>query len=135
MMRPSRDLVEEESPPMGQLEPADLACDGAREGSLLVTEQFTLDQSRRQGCTIHFDEGLAPPRAQVVQRSGHELLARSRLTGDQHRRSGRGHGFDGPKHLLDRPTLSDDLIEVVVTLDLFLKIAVLLLQPGAEPSD
>jgi len=70
-----------------------------------------------------------------VQRTSHELLAGSSLTGDQHRRSSRGHSFDGFEHLLDRPTLPDDLLEVVVTLDLFLEIAILLLQLDAEPSD
>ena len=38
------DLVEQQRPAVGQLEPADLAPLGAREGALLVTEQLALQQ-------------------------------------------------------------------------------------------
>ena len=41
------DLVQEQRPPVGQLEAAELARQGAGEGALLVAEQLALDQARR----------------------------------------------------------------------------------------
>src|SRR5207245_6094241 len=67
--------------------------------------------------------------------SGGQLRAGARPPLVRPRRSGWGHGFDGFTLCLAGRALPDDLLEVVVALDLFLEIAILLLQLGAETSD
>src|SRR5262245_43964853 len=80
------DLVEEERPPVGGLEPADLVADGAGEGALDVPEQLALQEPGRQGGAVDLDEGLARPGAVLVQGPGQQLLARAALAAQQHRR-------------------------------------------------
>ena len=57
---------------------------GIREGPAYVAEELALQQRLGERGAVHHDErtGLAPPA--VVERSGDELLARTRLARDQH---------------------------------------------------
>ena len=50
-----------------------------------VTEQFRLEQVRRDGRTIELDEGAVAAGAVEVKRARDQFLARPRLAGDQHR--------------------------------------------------
>jgi hypothetical protein len=61
--RESRDRVEVERAPPGQLEPARPGDRGVGEGAAFVAEQLRLDQRFRQSRTVHGDEGFAPARA------------------------------------------------------------------------
>ena len=70
-----------------------------------------------------------------MERPGDQLLARPRLTHNQHRRICGGHRLDRLEHPCDHRALPDDLLEIVLGLDLLLEIAVLLFQSGAQPPD
>lgn len=59
-----------------------------------MAEELTLEQSIRHGTAIHLDQRPALARAAVMDRTGHELLARAALTGDQHRGIGRRDQLD-----------------------------------------
>ena len=54
------DLVEEQGAAVGQLEPAELALDGAGEGALLVAEQLGLEQRLGQRAAVDLDERPCP---------------------------------------------------------------------------
>src|ERR1700678_4522864 len=55
------DLIEKNRPMMSQFESADALRDRARKSPFLVTEEFTLQQSRRKRGTIHLDECVRSP--------------------------------------------------------------------------
>src|SRR2546426_4391567 len=76
------DLVEEDGAAVGRLELADLELVGAGEGASLVTEQFALQQVPRHGGAVDLDEGPRPPRGEMVDRVGDELLAGAGLARD-----------------------------------------------------
>ena len=102
------DLVQEDGAAVGQLEPAQPPLGRAGEGALLVAEQLRLEQGLRQRGAVHRDEGLVPPRGEVVQPLGHQLLAAAALALDQHGAGDRRHLLDLDQHLLDRRALPDD---------------------------
>ncbi len=54
-------LVEEQRAAVGLFEFADSTGDGSREGTLLVAEEFALQQVIRDGGAVHRDEGLVLP--------------------------------------------------------------------------
>ena len=93
------DLVEEERPPVGELEAPGLPLAGAGEGPLLVPEQLGLQQRLGDGAAVEGHEGLAAPLALPVDRLRHDLLAGAGLAQDQH---GQARGGDDP-HLIDDP--------------------------------
>ena len=67
---------------------------GAGERAALVAEQFGLDQVLGNRAAVDRDEPAPRARAAFVNRAGNELLAATRLTGDENRRLGRRHFFD-----------------------------------------
>ena len=70
-----------------------------------------------------------------MDRPGHQLLAGPGLAQNEHGGVGGGHLLDQAQDLLEGGTASDDGLEVVVALDLFLEIAVLRLQAGLQGLD
>ena len=78
------DLVQEDGAAVRGLEAADAARVRARERALLVAEQLALDQLAADRRAVHRHEGAALPRARLVQRLRHQLLAGARLAADQH---------------------------------------------------
>src|SRR5208283_2511337 len=76
-------LVEEEGAAVGELEFAPAHTGGPGEGAPLMPEELALDELGGDGGAIHPDEGAGRAPAVSVQRSGHELLARPILTGDE----------------------------------------------------
>src|SRR5206468_8331707 len=56
------DFVEKDRATVGKLESADSLLDRPRERAFDVPEQLALDQSGRDGATVHFDQRpIAPP--------------------------------------------------------------------------
>src|SRR5262249_27577789 len=109
-----RDLVEEQGAAVGQLEASQAAFGGAGEGSALVTEQLALDERLRDRRAVDGDERLVASVREIVDRAGHELLARAALTIDEHRRrAGRGE-LDPAIHLLHALRLPDELAEATL---------------------
>ncbi len=76
-------LVEEDRPSAGQLEPADSLGDGARECTFFVAEQLALEQPSRDRRAVAFHEGVRSTTALVVDGSGDQLLPRPRLAADE----------------------------------------------------
>src|SRR5436190_1350415 len=83
------DLVEEERAEVGSLEQARLVGDRARERTALVTEQLGVEQVVVERRAVRHDEPVLAPRRVIVNRARDELLARSVLALDQHRRIAR----------------------------------------------
>ncbi len=73
-----------------------------------MPEQLGLEQRLREGGAVDRDEGLVPPRAPVVQRARHQLLAGAALAGDQHGRVALGDGLDPIGEAEHRRAASDD---------------------------
>jgi hypothetical protein len=80
------DLIEQERPAMGFLEQALLVRGRARERALDVAEELRLEERLGERRAVDGDEGPARALARVVDGLGDQLLARSRLTVDEHRR-------------------------------------------------
>ena len=64
---------------------------GAREGALLVAEQFRLDQRLGQGGAVDRQERPAGTRRRAVDEARQHFLAGAGLSRQQHGRVGRGH--------------------------------------------
>ncbi|OLB18888.1 MAG: hypothetical protein AUH12_01385 [Gemmatimonadetes bacterium 13_2_20CM_69_8] len=82
------DLVQEQRAAVGELEATHPPLGSARERTSLVAEHLRLDQVLRNGRAVDAHEALRRACALAVDRGGDELLARSRLAGDQHPRLG-----------------------------------------------
>ena len=105
---------------VGLLEPADPLLVGAGERALLVAEQLRLQQVLLQRRAVHLDE-MRPARERVVvNRAGHQFLARAGLAADQDGRVALGDLADDAEHLLQGPGAADDRVEVV---DVVLRVA------------
>ena len=72
-------LVQEQGPSVGLLDPALLERSRPREGALLVPEELALHEVLGNGSAVDGDEGPFLAAAGVVQEPGQQLLAGSRL--------------------------------------------------------
>src|SRR5262252_4245955 len=103
-----RDLIEEDGAAVGQLEEAGLALVRAREGPLLVTEELALHQRLGDGRAVDGDERSLAAHRHLMDGPGDQLLARSRLSSDEHRRVAGSRQLDQPIHLLHRRARTQD---------------------------
>ena len=85
---------------LGQLEAAGAAFHGASERALFVSEQLALHQSFRKRRAVDGHKRAFAAGAQMMDRAGHQFLARPALAPHQHRRFGRSHLLDQGEHLL-----------------------------------
>ncbi len=129
------DFIEEQRPPVRQLEAAYPLADGAGEGALLVAEQLALQQPGGDGGAVDLDEGPLAADAEVVQRTGDELLARAGLASDEDGGVGGGDNLDLLEGAAQGGALADDLAEVVLGADLLLQVGLLLGKPVPERLD
>src|ERR1700757_4380200 len=74
------DLVEKQSAAIRQLKPASLLDECPGESPLFVAEQFTFHQARRDRRAVEADKCALSPRAEIMERSGHQFLASAGLT-------------------------------------------------------
>ncbi len=88
------DLVEKEGAAAGVFEFADTALLGPGEGALFVAEEFALHHGFGEGAGVDGDEGAVAAIRQVVQGTGHHLLAGTGFAMDEHICLGRGEGAD-----------------------------------------
>src|SRR5262245_1523953 len=119
------DLVEEQRAPLGHLEEPFLVGLGARKGTLLVPEQFGLDQVLRNGRTVYLDEGALGPLGVVVDRVGDQLLAGAVLPLNQDIGVAAGYAFHQLEHLVHLLALADDVAEAELPFHLHLEEGVL----------
>src|ERR1700730_15037380 len=71
------DFIEEQSATISQFDAAALLDQRSCEGTLFMTEQFALHQSRRNGRTVQADESSRTARAAPMNGPGEQFLARA----------------------------------------------------------
>ncbi len=124
------DLVEEQRPAVGELEPPELLLDRTGERALLVAEQLALEQRLGQRGAVDLDERAVRAPAQAVDRARDQLLARAGLARDEHGRVGRRNALDQLQNRNERTAAADDFLEIVNRLDLLKEVRVLSTQAG-----
>src|SRR5262245_35192542 len=87
-------LVQEKSPPVGQLKPANLRRNGPCEGALFMSEEFAFEESGWNGRTVELDKSPLATVAEIVKRPRHELLSAACFTQNQHGGVRRRDGLD-----------------------------------------
>src|SRR4030095_7711140 len=83
---------------MGKLKTPDPLRHRSGKSALLMAEQLTLQEPRRNRRAVELDEGTAGPGTDGMDGSRNELFSRARLAQNQHRRFRRRHNL----HLLQR---------------------------------
>ena len=107
------DLVEEEHASRGLLEAAGLGRGGARERALLVAEELGLQELVGEGRAVEGHERAFGAGRPAVDEAGHDLLARSRLAGEEDGRL-RGRDLRGlGEHVLPLPRASERAVGAV----------------------
>ena len=129
------DLVQENRPAVGELEPPLAHADRSREGAFLVPEQFAFNQRRRQRGTVDAYQRAGLPPAPLVQRPGKEFLAGAGRPKQQHARIRRRDLGQARQREPQRRALADDVVEVVIPLNFLFQIDVVRLEPGVQPFD
>ena len=94
------DLVEENRSRMSSFEAACAIPDGSRESTPYVAKEFAFEQAFAQSTAIDFDERTAVAIAEVVNRVGNDLFARSRLTQQENGRIAHCNSSGDAKNLL-----------------------------------
>ena len=107
------DLVEEQGPAVGLLEPADPLLVGAGERALLVSEQLRFEQVLLQRRAVHLDEVARRAQRIVMDRAGDQLLAGAGFAADQAGRVALGDLLHHVEDALQRLARADDLVELV----------------------
>src|SRR5574340_1705906 len=120
---------------MGELKSAELPIEGSGEGPFLVAEEFALNQPCRERGAVDFHQRPGSSPAEIVNRSGDQLLAGPCFAPDQHRCIGRRHLFHTLQDFSYGWALPDDLLEIVRRLNFFPKIHVLLVELVAKRLD
>src|SRR2546422_829787 len=110
------DLVEEQRPPVGHLEPAAPPGQRAGEGALFVAEQLRLDELLGDGGAVDLDERPVAPRRERVDGPRPQLLAAAVLAVDQHAPVRRRRRGDLLAELPDGRAVADDLRALLVPL-------------------
>src|SRR5437870_2643428 len=102
-------LVQEERATVSQLEPSDPLRDRAGERPPLVPEQLALEQARRDGGTVHLDEGPVAAPARIADGAGNQFLSRAGLAQEENSRVGRRDDLDLVEDVSERHTIADDV--------------------------
>ena len=85
------DLVQEQGPPVGGLEPAGPAAGGAGKGPGLVSEQLRFHQGGGQGRAVECGQGGLPAGREIVEPGRGQLLAGAPLPDEENRPVHPGH--------------------------------------------
>src|ERR1039458_4713681 len=105
-------FIKEQRPTPGCLKHADTPLPRAREGALLVAEQFAFQQFAGNRRAMHGNKRALAPHAVVMQCAGDQLLARARFAEHQDRRVRVHHTLDQPIHFLHRGAVADDVFKL-----------------------
>src|SRR5215831_5325922 len=120
---------------MRQFEAANALRNGAREGTLLVSEKLALQQASWDGGAIQLYKCLRTARTEVMNRARNEFFARSSLPVNQHRAIRAGNSFDLPEDRVERLATADNVFEPVLAPDLVFQIQLLLRELILEVRD
>ena len=102
-------FVEEQRTAVGLLEAAPARSLRASEGPAFVTEEFALQQILRDRCGVDGHKGAIGTRRMFVQCARHQLFARTRFAGDEHRHMALRQASDGAEHILHGRGLAQHL--------------------------
>src|SRR6476646_2066495 len=119
-------LVQEKSPLVGQLEASDFLRDRAREGSLLMAEEFAFEKPRGNCRAVELDKAAVPARAQPVDGAGDQFLACARLSEDQDRGVRCRDVLHLLQYALQPGTFTNDFLKLVRGADLLFEVALFL---------
>src|SRR4030042_6365526 len=97
---------------MGQFKSTFSGGDGSGEGSLLMAEEFTLDNPFTQRGAAYLDEGHGGSRAIVMNGIGNQFFSRSALTDDEDRTIIGGDMADEFKDFYHLLASSDDILKM-----------------------
>ena len=105
-----------------------------------MSEQFAFDERRSQRAAIHRNERPVAPRADFVNRAGHQFFARPALAQNQHRRAARGHFLNHLEDLLHLWRLAHHWPEMIARFEPLAQVTILVFQdeglcqaPGQRP--
>ena len=126
------DLVEEDRPPLRELEPARLPPVGAGEGALLVPEELRLGERLGERRAVELDERPVRPRGEGVEDPRDEVLPRPRLAADEDRDRPRRRAREGRLDPLRRLGPADEGVEVPAAPQVRLQALVLDGEPQAR---
>ena len=101
-------LVEEDRPPVRELEPALAIPDRSGEGALDVAEELALEEAIRKGAAVDGNEVALRPSALIVNRFRHQLLSGATLAEDHNRNVGVGNLPNGVEDLVHRRGVAHD---------------------------
>jgi hypothetical protein len=87
-----------------------------------MTEEFTLEQLRRERCTMHDDELLFRPAAEGVNCLRHELPCRAAFSLDEDGGTRGSDLFDRVEHFVYHAGVSDQTLEAVTLLHLLFQL-------------
>src|SRR5204863_1815954 len=104
------DLVEQERSAIRTFERAERALGRARQPTLFVSEERTLDLPFRKCRAVHPNEGSFATIALRVDRSREQLLAGSRFALQEHGRAARGGRRHAVQQVTNRSSLANDLV-------------------------
>src|ERR1017187_2562768 len=105
------DLVQQQGPPVSQLELAGLGGGGIGEGAAFVAEQFTLQQGFGNRGAADLDQRAVASSAQAVERIGDQLLAGAAFALDEYIDVGRRGLADENLDRLHRRTVAHQRLE------------------------
>ena len=94
------DLIQQQGSAFCQLKAAGASLQRARKSSLLMAEDFTLDQSLRDGGAVDRHEGFISAGTEFMNGAGDEFFAGSTGASYEHGCGTRRHHFDQVKNLL-----------------------------------
>src|SRR5215470_10584532 len=122
------DFIEQQSSLVCQFQAPDLLADCSGKCAFLVTEQFTLEQSRGDGGAVYLHKIAACAIAQSMDCARNQFLSRSCLAENQHGSIAGCNCFHLIQHLRQRRALTDNVFEVERIANFFLEISLLFQQ-------
>ena len=99
LQRHIADLIQEQRPALGELEATESSRERSRECALLVTEEFALQEVRRDRTAIDRNERMPSSTGEFVDMPRHHLFARARFAENQHARIERSDLLDQPVYV------------------------------------
>ena len=123
------DLVEEQRALVRLLEPSLTIAHRAGERAAHVAEQLRFEQRFRHRAAIDRHEPLIAPRAVVVNRARHQLLARARFARDENRARRPRDDFQHLEQVAHHRAGADQAFEAVARFELRPQVRVLRAQP------
>src|SRR5262245_46410232 len=99
---------------MSQFEADNTLREGPSKRNLFVTEQFAFQQARGNRRTVQLHEGVGLARAELMNGTRDQFLARAGLAPDEHSCLGWGHSLHLLQHVTERGAVPHDVLKVAL---------------------